>query len=110
MEKFAEPSLPIEMQTLRDMTSAMLIAADKGLWLEVQRIDKARLEFLQLVPADLFVNHSETVRTVLAEALSATRSIEQKAITERDHHGDELIHTKQRKHAAMTYNSHASVF
>ena len=109
MQAPRESSLPIELQAIREMTAAMLVAAQNSRWTEVHRIDNARLKLLRTVPAELFAAHDEAVRELLQEALSATRLIERKTTEERDRHHDELKHINQRQSAAKAYDSYAAV-
>jgi len=104
----SESCLPIELQAIREMTTAMLVAAEKSRWTEVHRIDNARLKLLRTVPAELFSAHDVAVRQLLQEALSATRLIEQKTSDERDRHRNELKHINQRQSAAKAYDFYAA--
>ena len=103
-----ESSLPIALKTIRDMTTAMLVAAEHQRWTEVWRIDAARLKLLRTIPSELFRTDDDAMRRLLREALSATREIEEKALAERDSCQVELRHLNQRQHAAKAYDSYAS--
>lgn len=109
MQRRVDLSLPIELVTIREMTAAMLVAAEKKRWTEVQRIDDARLKLLHTIPAEMFRASDEAARELLQEILSATRQIEQQAVVERSMSGDELKRTNQRQHAAKAYGFNSAV-
>ena len=109
MQASSEHSLPNELIVLREMTAAMLVAAEQERWMEVQRIDSARMKLLHTIPAELFASSDETVRKLLQDALSATRTIEKQALHERERHADELKDMNQRKNSAKAYGTYAEV-
>ncbi|MFT4561016.1 MAG: hypothetical protein ACI9BW_000755 [Gammaproteobacteria bacterium] len=99
----AEESLPVEIQTIRELTEAMLAAAANHNWQEVQRIDVARFQVLRTVPAALFASNNFTIREVLTHAMSATQDIGQQAKGERDIAAGKLKQINQRQQAAKAY-------
>jgi hypothetical protein len=92
-----------ELSAVRDMTAAMLEAAENCRWAEVQRIDEARSKVLHALPAEVFTTTDESVRTILGAALSATNEVERQLSAERDRVGQELKGRKQRHHAVQAY-------
>lgn len=94
-----------ELAAVREMTSAMLEAAEHRRWTEVQRIDEARAKLLHGLPADVFASADPAVRALLGEALAATHLIERRIADARDELGQQLKQRKQRHHAAAAYRS-----
>jgi t-SNARE complex subunit (syntaxin) len=107
MQASSELSLPSELKLIDEMTAAMLVAAQKRRWKEVQRIDNARMKLLRTVPAELFRTHDEAVRRLLQEALSATQTIDKQAKDDRERHASELKHMNHRQSAAKAYGAYA---
>ncbi len=100
MQESSKLSLPTELIVIREMTEAMLVAAQKSRWTEVRRIDNARMKLLHAVPAESFATSNEAVRKLLQDALSATRTIEQQAKGEREISARDLKHMNHRQTSA----------
>ncbi len=107
MQAFAEQSLPSDLMVIREMTTAMLVAAAAQRWSEVQRIDVARMKILGTISAEHFASDDDAVRQILHEALSATKTIEQQAKAERDAHASDLKQMNLRKSSAKAYGKYA---
>ena len=99
-ERLAES---VGLDAVRNMTAAMLEAADNGRWTEVQRIDEARSRVLHALPAATFESADDAVRDLLKDALAATRLIESRIARERDRLATELQGSKRRRSAARIY-------
>ncbi len=94
-----------ELAAVREMTAAMLDAAENQRWNEVRRIDEARAKLLHGLPAEVFRSGDPDVRAMLGEALDATNLIERRIADVRDELGQQLKQRKQRHHAAEAYRS-----
>ena len=107
MHASSDLTLSTELNLIREMTAAMLLAAKNARWKEVQRIDNARAKLLRKVPAEFFAADDGAVREILQDALSATRTIEQQAQAERELHGSALKNLNHCKNSAKAYGTYA---
>ncbi len=94
-----------ELAALREMTSAMLDAAEHSRWAEVQRLDEARTKLLQGVPAATLSCGGADVRAILDDALEATASIARRLAEARDEIGRQLKQHNQRQQAVVAYRT-----
>lgn len=94
-----------DLAAIREMTSAMLEAAENGDWRDVQRLDDVRTQLLHGIPATTFASGEPEVRATLAAALEATALIERRLAATRDEIGRELKQHNQRQLAVDAYRA-----
>jgi hypothetical protein len=103
----SEQTISCRLTAVRDMTTAMLAAAEESRWTEVDRIDQARAKLLRSLQADDIAANEAALRGILQEALAATRAIEQRITAARDALAARLKNVHQRQTVARTYGAYA---
>ena len=94
-----------DLAAVRDLTSALLVAAENRDWTEVQLLDEARAKVLHGLPATTFASGDPEVRATLRAALDATGLIERRLADARDEIGRQLKQHNQRQLAVDAYRS-----
>lgn len=94
-----------DLAAVREMTSAMLEAAEQRRWSEVQRLDEARMKLLHGLPATTFASTDPEVRATLSAALEATGLVERRLADARDDIARQLKQHNKRQLAANAYRA-----
>lgn len=102
---YAPPGAGCDLAAVRELTSALLSAAENCDWSEVQRLDDVRTQLLRGLPATAFASGDPELRATLSAALEATGLIERQLADARDEIGRQLKQHNQRQVAVDAYRS-----